>query len=155
MREKTLEMKQTFRILAALVLLCLQPGCVTVRGRPEPGGASVSVRELAKSARSWDGTLLPFYPQGQPEITIRRITISPGSRLETHGHPVINAGVLLRGQLEVVTTGGKKLHLKAGDPIVELVNTPHYGVNRGEVPAEIVVFYAGTVGAPITVAERP
>jgi hypothetical protein len=59
---------------------------------------------------------------------------------------VINAGVLMSGQLTVETTDGKVLHLKAGDPIVEVVNTLHYGINEGTVPAEIVVFYAGTVG---------
>jgi quercetin dioxygenase-like cupin family protein len=76
-----------------------------------------------------------------------------GTRLDTHSHPVINAGVLMSGQLTVVTTDGKTLHLKAGDPIVEVVNTLHYGINQGEVPAEIVVFYAGVVDSPITVIE--
>jgi hypothetical protein len=33
------------------------------------------------------------------------------------------------------------------------VNTPHYGMNEGKVPAEIVVFYAGVVDTPITVVE--
>ncbi len=66
---------------------------------------------------------------------------------------MINAGVLISGQLTVVTKDGKRLHLKAGDPIVEVVKTVHYGMNEGKVPAEIVVFYAGVVDAPITVAE--
>jgi hypothetical protein len=46
------------------------------------------------------------------------------------------------------------MNLKAGDPNVEVVNTPHYGVNQGKVPAEILVFYAGTTNTPITVVER-
>ena len=96
---------------------------------------------------------MPAYPSGQPEITIRRIRIQAGARLETHRHPVINAGVLISGQLTVITTDGKTWHLNAGDPIVELVNTLHYGINQGQDPAEIIVFYAGTEGAPITVTE--
>jgi hypothetical protein len=44
------------------------------------------------------------------------------------------------------------LRLKAGDPIVEVVNTLHYGINEGTVPAEIVVFYAGIVGQTVTVS---
>jgi quercetin dioxygenase-like cupin family protein len=40
--------------------------------------------------------------------------------------------------------------LKAGDALVELVDTWHYGRNDGDVPAEIVVFYAGTENAPIS-----
>ena len=50
---------------------------------------------------------------------------------------------------------GKTLHLSAGDPpIVEVVNTLYYGINQGSVPAEIIVFYAGTVGTPITVVKE-
>jgi hypothetical protein len=45
------------------------------------------------------------------------------------------------------------LHLKAGDPIVEVVDTWHYGKNEGNTPAEIIVFYAGTPDEPITIKE--
>jgi quercetin dioxygenase-like cupin family protein len=146
--------KQNLRILAALcVILLLQPGCGTVRTRQEAKEIPIVGKELVKTTQSWDGEFLPRYPQGQPEITIRRISIPAGARLETHGHPVINAGMLLSGQLTVVTLDGKTLRLKAGDPIVELVNTFHYGVNHGKVPAEIVVFYAGAVDMPITVVK--
>ena len=68
-----------------------------------------------------------------------------------HKHLVINAGVLLTGKLTVVAEDGHTLHLKAGDSIVELVNKWHYGRNEGDEPAEIIVFYAGTPGTPITV----
>jgi quercetin dioxygenase-like cupin family protein len=146
--------KQTIRILAALsVILLLQPGCSTVRISQETTEASVAVKELVKTTQSWDGQFLPAYPQGQPRITILRISIPAGARLDTHIHPVINAGVLLSGQLTVVTMDGKTLYLEAGDPIVEVVKTLHYGINQGKVPAEIIVFYAGGVDTPITVVE--
>ena len=150
--------KQAARILAALpLILLLHSGCATVSpeaGKVMAGERSPFVKELVKSTQSWDRELLPAYPQGQPEITILRISIPAGTRLDTHSHPVINAGVLISGQLTVVTTDGKTLHLKAGDPIVEVVNTLHYGINQGKVPAEIIVFYAGTVGTPITVVKQ-
>ncbi len=98
--------------------------------------------------------MLPSYPRGQPQVTIRRVTVPPGCRLETHAHPVINAGVLIHGQLTVVAADGRKLRLKAGDPIVELVNTPHYGINPGNTPAEIIVVYAGDTRTPTTVAKQ-
>lgn len=112
---------------------------------------SIEVKQLAKSTKSWDGETLPQYPQGQPEITILRIKIPAGAKLEVHNHPVINAGVLLTGELTVITEDNKMLHLKAGDSIVELVNKEHYGKNEGMETAEIVVFYAGTVNKPITI----
>ena len=146
--------KDTVRILAIFsVILLLQPGCATVQPKPEANQPPIVVKQLVKSAKSWNGELMPAYPPGQPEITILRISIPAGARLETHSHPVINAGVLLSGQLTVVTVDGQTLHLQAGDPIVEVVNTMHYGINQGKVPAEIVVFYAAAVDTPITVVK--
>lgn len=146
--------KQTIRILAGLFcIVMLQTGCGMARGNPKGSESSLVVKELVKSTHSWDGMLLPAYPQGDPQITILRITIPAGARLETHSHPVINAGVLISGQLTVVTTEGKTLNLKAGDPIVEVVNTLHYGMNQGKDSAEIIVFYAGAVDSPITVVK--
>ncbi len=114
---------------------------------------NVKVDVLAKTGLSWNGEALPFYPSGKPEITILKIEIPPGTKLPRHEHPVINAGVLLKGELTVITDGKKTLHLKAGDSIVEVVNTWHYGINEGSLPAEIIVFYAGVDSAPITVKE--
>jgi quercetin dioxygenase-like cupin family protein len=142
---------ETVRILATLsVTALIQFSCAT----EQANNASIAVKELIRSSKSWDGKLLAPYPQGQPEITIRRISIPAGARLETHSHPVINAGVLMSGQLTVQTTDGNVLHLKAGDPIIEVVNTLHYGINEGTVPAEIVVFYAGIVGQAVTVSKQ-
>lgn len=112
---------------------------------------TVVVEQLAKSTKSWDGETLPKYPQGQPEITILRIKIPAGTKLEIHNHPVINAGILIKGELTVVAENNKTLHLKAGDSIVELVNKKHYGRNEGTETAEIVVFYAGVENKPITI----
>ena len=145
---------QRIQILAAFsLILLLQSACSTAPSRQESGKAPVVVKELAKSTQSWNGALLPSYPSGQAQVTILRITIPAGTELDMHKHPVINAGVLVSGQLTVVTKDEKRLLLKAGDPIVEVVNTAHYGVNKGSVPAEIIVFYAGAADTPITVIE--
>jgi len=106
---------------------------------------------LVKSDTSWNGKPLPAYPAGKPEITILKITIPSKATLPIHTHPVINAGVLLKGELTVITKDNKILHLKAGDPIVEVVDTWHYGKNEGAGPAEIIVFYAGVKGSPVTI----
>ncbi|GAU09492.1 cupin [Desulfoplanes formicivorans] len=112
---------------------------------------SVTVDVLTKTTSSWNGETLPAYPNGQPEVTILKIEIPPKMKLPLHEHPVINAGVLLKGELTVVTTDNKTLHLKAGDPIVEVVDSLHYGINEGTEPAEIMVFYAGVKDKLITI----
>ncbi len=111
----------------------------------------IKVDLLSKTTKSWNGSELPEYLTGKPEITILRITIPPHGQLPMHEHPVINAGVLLKGELTVVTVDNDTLNLKAGDPIVEVVNKWHYGVNKGNKPAQIIVFYAGIKDKPITI----
>ena len=113
-----------------------------------------SVDVLAKASTSWDGEALPDYGRGTPEVTILRIVIPPKVQLPLHKHPVINAGVLLKGVLTVVTEDEKRLHLQACDAVIEVVDTWHYGKNEGDVPAEIIVFYAGTQGGPITLEDH-
>lgn len=114
----------------------------------------IQVVKLAETTKSWNGDVLPKYPEGHPKITVLKITIPPKTTLHKHYHPVINSGILLKGALKVVDVDGNVLILKAGDVIVELVNKIHYGVNEGNKPAEIVVFYAGTEDLPITVIEK-
>ena len=82
-----------------------------------------------------------------------RITIPAGVTLAQHHHPVINAGVLLQGRLEVISDQGDRLELKAGDALIELVNQAHYGKSLGPEPAVIVVVYAGAQGVPTTVRD--
>lgn len=111
------------------------------------------VEVLAKSSASWDGTLLPNYPTATPLVSILRIAIPPGVQLPMHKHPIINAGVLTQGELNVYTEDGKVLRMKKGDALIEVVNTWHYGKNEGTETAEIVVFYAGAADTPLSVKQ--
>lgn len=138
-------------VKSTLCAVCL---CILWMGLACAHGANtVTVNRLVTSSTSWNGTALPAYPEGTPEITILRIVIPPEGTVPLHTHPVINAGVLLKGELTVVTREDEVLHLKAGEPMIEVVNTWHYGVNEGDGPAEIVIFYAGIVSTPITIKE--
>lgn len=112
--------------------------------------ATPTVEVLAKSTTSWDGGNLPAYAEGSPEVLVLKIEIPPGFTLPLHRHPVINAGVLLAGELTVTTEDGSSLHLSAGEAIVEVVDTWHSGRNDGDVPATIIVFYAGIEGLAVT-----
>jgi len=117
---------------------------------------STEVTTITATTKSWNGTRLPSYPAGNPEVTILHITIPPKTRLKTHLHPVINAGVVLKGALTVVSEHQDTLHLKKGDSIVELVNQWHYGENESRhKPVELIVFYAGLKDQPFTIVKQP
>ena len=116
----------------------------------KPKNAGAREIRLAKTLTSWNGNILPQYPLGKPEITILKYIVQPGTKLDIHKHPVISAGYNVKGELIIVSDTNEKLHLKAGDSFVELVDTWHYGQNESEEPVEIVVFYAGVEGTSIT-----
>ncbi len=141
-------MKTRFLLPVFLLLLFL-----TACNKKEENSqvTELSVDKLAQSVTSWNGDTLPAYLPEQPQVTVLRIVIPAKYKLEWHKHPVINAGVLLSGELTVISEKQDTLHLHAGEALVELVNTYHYGVNEGDEPAEIIVFYAGNEGVPITV----
>ncbi len=114
---------------------------------------AIHVEVLAKSTKSWNQSPLPSYPTTQPEITILRISIAAGTALPMHQHPLINAGVMLRGILTVVTERNETLHLSAGDALVEVTSQWHYGINEGNETAELIVFYAGTPGLALSISK--
>lgn len=118
------------------------------------GEEGIIAKTLIRSDVSWNGAPLPAYPDAPAEIRILRIQIPPGATLPIHKHPVINAGVLISGELQVETASGKTLHLSPGDPIIEVVNTWHSGKNNGSEIADIIVFYASTSNQPITVLKQ-
>jgi quercetin dioxygenase-like cupin family protein len=132
------------------LLLLLFSSC----GKETVSQAPIS-EKLIESYFSWNGDSLPAYPEGKPKISIVKVTIPPHSELPRHYHPVINAGILLKGELTVIDEKGNTLFMKAGDPIIEVVDLIHYGKNEGDIPAEIVVFYAGTEWKEIVVKAKP
>jgi quercetin dioxygenase-like cupin family protein len=139
-------MKQLILLFGFTIVCCI--GCKSNEI------TEIKVTTLAKTTKSWNGTKLPKYLDVNPEITVLKIIIPPKTKLPLHKHLEINAGVLLKGSLRVLSIDNDTLNLKAGDAIIELVNTWHYGENLGTVPAELIVFYAGIEDTPITVLKQ-
>ncbi|MFA9371405.1 MAG: cupin domain-containing protein [Labilibaculum antarcticum] len=134
------------------ILFCVSQICLL--GCKSNKITNTEVITLVKTTKSWNGTPLPKYLDGNPEITILKIIIPPKTKLELHKHPEINAGVVLKGELTVISETNDTLYLKAGEPIVELVNTWHFGRNDSNEPVEIIVFYAGIKESPITILKK-
>lgn len=133
-----------------LLLLALLP--FLAFGHDDHGDVKVEV--LVQSDKSWNGQQLPAYPTEQPQVSVVKVTIPPKSKLKWHAHPVINAGYLIRGEVTVTTEDGTERVVKAGEGLIELVDTLHYGRNDGDVPAEIIVVYAGVKGVPLAIIKE-
>ncbi len=138
-------------LLFAAVALGANVMCVD-SCQAENSSTSASTTEVLLDGEqvSWDGATLINYPTGSPAITLLKITVAPNSQLPQHYHPVINVGYMLEGSLTVTDDKGNTKTISAGEPLIETVNTIHYGENRGDTDAVILVFYAGEVGGTIT-----
>ncbi|AUM14716.1 cupin domain-containing protein [Ketobacter alkanivorans] len=132
----------------SLVLLLVSLFCCYVNADEAP---EVLFETLIKTSKSWDGKDLPKYSDGTPEITILKVVVPPGAVVQKHEHPVINAAVIVAGEITVVSELEDEVVLRAGDSVVELVNTVHYGTNTGSTNAELLVFYAGVKGKPLSI----
>ena len=120
------------------------------RREVNPGDDGVAISRVVETAASWDGAPLPSYPRGAPRVTILRATVPPHTALAMHTHALVNAGVILRGELTVIAETGAQRMFRPGEGIVELVGTRHYGENRGDGELELVMFYAGTQGMSLS-----
>ena len=105
---------------------------------------------LKKSETSWNNAPIKEINLANPEVTVVRIQIPKGEQLPWHQHPILNVGYLTKGELTVHTLNDEVLVLKAGDPIIEVIDTWHYGESTGNEDAEIVVVYVGNKGDIIT-----
>lgn len=107
--------------------------------------------ELLRTCQSWDGADLPDYPQGQPELVAIKYIIPPGKKLNWHHHLVMNHGVLVQGELTIIALDGKTKVMRAGDVVVEMVDTIHHGENRGTEPVVLYMFYLSQKDKPLSV----
>jgi quercetin dioxygenase-like cupin family protein len=114
----------------------------------------IQVQQILQTTQSWDGKNYQCYPTGQPQLTVLRITVPPNTALHWHDHPVISVGYVLSGHLTIEKRDtGERTIVHAGQTVAETVQTTHRGFTTDE-PVELVVFYAGQVGLPITINEK-
>ena len=111
----------------------------------------VKTTELTRTSRSWDGAVLPDYPQGRPELVAVKYEIGVGQRLGWHHHPVMNHGVVVQGELTIVSLDGTEKVVHEGEIVVEMVGTIHHGENRGEKPVVLYMFYLSGKDSPLSV----
>jgi quercetin dioxygenase-like cupin family protein len=144
---KTIRHLTPLRLLSSFSLWLIP----AVLGAGEP---RIEVQQILQTTQSWDGKNYQGYPTGQPQLTVLRITIPPNTALHWHHHPVISVGYVLSGHLTIEKQDtGERMVVHAGQTVAETVQTTHRGFTTDE-PVELVVFYAGEVGRPITINEE-
>lgn len=97
------------------------------------------------------------YPAGTPKVTAAIVTIPPGGETGWHTHEIPLFAYILDGALTVdYGSKGVKVY-EAGGGVLEAVDWPHNGTNKGEVPVRLLAVYIGAEGeanaTPATGAE--
>src|SRR5471030_2369955 len=91
----------------------------------------------------------PIIVPDKPDVIVSIATFPPGARLAEHQHPHPHYIYVLEGVLTVVNTAtNKSFEAKAGDFVVEMQDTWHYGINNGTVPVKLLAIDQVPVGTP-------
>jgi quercetin dioxygenase-like cupin family protein len=118
-------------------------------------GSGIKTTLILKSTTTTGNYPLKYLNTQNPEITVMKVEIKPGSETGWHTHPVPLYAYVLQGDLTVELKGGQTYRFTAGDAIVEVLNIPHNGKNLGAVPVVLIAFYTGEKGTPNTVMAPP
>ena len=134
-------------------LLTLAAGALIAIGPALALAADVDV--LLETETTVIGQPIIYPKEGKPKITSAIVTLQPGEETGTHQHPILLFGYVLEGELTIVYDhdGGKEVHLKAGDTVVEAHDVWHNGHNSGDGPLRILVVYMGDTAQPNTVVK--
>ena len=106
---------------------------------------------LLKTTSTWDNTEYKKLKIKKPEVTVLKIVINANEELPLHRHDLVNIAYVKKGTLTVITEDCKEITLHEGEVLPELVGKYHYGKNTGNVPVELIVFYLGEKGTPLSV----
>jgi quercetin dioxygenase-like cupin family protein len=118
-----------------------------------PAWCAPAVATLANTDKTVTGQTI--VAPDHPTVIATLLTFQPGDKTAIHKHPWPHYGYMLEGVLTVTNTEtGQTFELKPGTFLVEMLNTAHYGENRGAVPVKMLIVDTvppGTTGNAVTV----
>ena len=106
---------------------------------------------LLKTTSTWDSTKYSKLKIKTPEVTVLKIFIGVGESLPMHKHDLVNIAYVKKGILTVITDTNEQITVKEGECLPEVIGKYHYGKNAGSEPVELIVFYIGEKGLPLSV----
>ncbi|CAB3774849.1 hypothetical protein LMG29542_08231 [Paraburkholderia humisilvae] len=139
--------KRSLLVLSAgLIGACVVPAFAQTTGASiYKNGGKPTV--LLHTDKSWNGTLYPAYPSGQPQLTVLELTTAPHAKTPWHTHPAPCAAYIATGKLTVETKDGLRKTVSQGEVLPELVGPIHRGI-AGDTPTKLLLFCAGVSGSP-------
>lgn len=112
---------------------------------------SAQKETLLKTTSTWDNVKYKKLKIKKPEVTVLKITFEVGETLPMHKHDLVNIAYVKNGTLTVVTDKNEQITIQKGECLPETIGKYHYGKNTGDEPVELIVFYIGEKGTPLSV----
>ncbi|MBO6272022.1 cupin domain-containing protein [bacterium] len=106
---------------------------------------------LLKTTSTWDNVKYNRLKIKNPEVTVLKINIGINEALSLHKHDLVNVAYVKKGTLTVYTDKNEHITVKEGECLPEIIGKYHYGKNTGDEPVELIVFYIGECGTPLSV----
>ena len=154
MKKRTIQWVLAATLICGMTTVCLSVNsCNDVKAQQTDSTPQVKSTELIRTDKSWDGVELPDYLQGKPEIVGIKYEIPAGQKLGIHYHPVMNFGILVQGELTIISEEGLEKVVHEGEPVVEMVGTVHHGENRGDKDVILYMFYLSQNGMDLSVKQ--
>jgi quercetin dioxygenase-like cupin family protein len=125
--------------------------CLLFMALPVSAGeynSGVQSKLLLETTTTSNGQPIKYLQAEKPEITAMEVVIAPGAQTGWHKHPVPVYAYVISGSLSVDIEGSKSTKFNAGDVIIEVVNVRHNGINKGNEPVKLIVFYTGAKDVP-------
>lgn len=138
-------MNKAIKLAAVLFIMIL---CTTI------SSYSAEKDVLLKTTSTWDNAKYKKLKIKKPEVTVLKIVINVNEELPMHKHDLVNIAYVKKGTLTVITDKRKEITLHEGEVLPELVGKYHYGKNTGNEPVELIVFYIGEIGTPLSVNKK-
>lgn len=135
-------MKKTIKLLVIFLIMIL---CTTI------SSYSAEKEVLLKTTSTWDNVEYKKLKIKKPEVSVLKIIINVNEELPMHKHDLVNIAYVKKGILTVVTDKNEEITLHEGECLPELIGKYHYGKNTGSEPVELIVFYIGEKGTPLSV----
>jgi len=135
-------MKIKLNLIVSLLISLLLIPCAAYSAQKEV---------ILKTTTTWDNAQYKKVKIKNPEVTVLKIDIGIGEALSMHKHDLINVAYVKKGTLTVITDKGEEITVKEGECLPEIIGKYHYGKNTGKTPVELIVFYVGQKGTPLSV----
>jgi quercetin dioxygenase-like cupin family protein len=133
------------KAIKSIIVLFVMMLCVTSSSYSAEKNVSL------QTTSTWDNVKYKKLKIKNPEVTVLKIVINVGEKLPMHKHDLVNIAYVKQGTLTVITDENKEITLHEGEALPEVIGKYHYGKNTGNKPVELVVFYIGEKGTPLSV----